>query len=169
MYVLKMTTQDCRNMHFISTSAVIWKCSYLYWHNIKFKYSVVHCKLRYTQQATCKAEAETVSDSCCSWCCVRNPTRHYMMVCCLLYVIWWKQLAFIMQNHTQRSVLCSVQHNYWNAIVNCAQSINCNTVLLIQWVTLSVKSVACHHCWCICSREWYFQWHSRALHRHGSQ
>jgi hypothetical protein len=161
--------ESCRSYLYICTSAVRWKCGCLYWYNTKFKCSVVHCKLRYTQQAAYKAETKTVSDSCCAWCCVRNPTRHYMTVCCRLYVICVTPLAFIMPNHTNRSALCSVQHNYWTVIVNCTLSINYNTFLLIQWVTLSVKIVACHHCWCKCSREWYLQWHSRTLHKHGSQ
>ena len=161
--------ETCKGYLYIWTSAVSWKWSYLYWYAIKFKYSVVHCILRYTQQTACKAETKTVSDSCCAWCCVRNPTRRYMMVCCRLCVICVTLLAFIMPNHTNRSVLCSVQHNYWTAIVNRKLTINYNTALLIHWVTLSVKIVACHHCWCNCSRECYLQWHSRTLHTLGSQ
>jgi len=163
--------ETCRSYLYIWTSAVSWKWSYLrvHWYSIKLKCTVIHCKLRYTQQAACKTETETVLNSCCAWCCVRNPTRHCMIVCCHLYLICVTQLAFIMPNHTNSSVLCSVQHNYWTVTVNCALSINYNTVLLIQRGTLSVKIVACHHCWCNCSREWYLQWHSSTLHTHGSQ
>jgi hypothetical protein len=112
--------ETCRSYLYIWTSVVSWKFSYLYWYNIKLNTLYFIAKLRYTQKAACKAEIETVSDSCCAWCCVRNPTRQYMAVCCLLYVMCLTQLAFIMSNRTHRSVLCSVQHNYWTAIVNCA-------------------------------------------------
>jgi hypothetical protein len=139
------------NYLYIWTSTVIKKLSYFYWYNIKFKYSAVHYKFRCTQQAVCNAETEMLSDSCCAWCWFvsRLVTTWWYAVFCTCCVT---QLAFIMSHNTHRSVLYIVKHVYWNEIVKCTLSINYDTVLLIQCVILSVKSIAMSpryilHCW----------------------